>query len=217
MARFHDISLPITRDLIVYPDDPGIRIEPHSRIDDGDDANVTRLAFGSHTGTHVDAARHFFPGGQTVDEVPLDRLIGPAHVVHVAADVTAIGAAELRAAGVRDAERVLLRTRNAELLGRPGFQEDFAHLTEDGARYLLETGVVLVGIDYLSVEAYGAAEPVVHRALLAREVVIVEGLDLRAVPAGRYELLCLPLRLAGLDGAPVRAVLRSLEDGEGVP
>jgi arylformamidase len=215
MARFYDISLPVTRDLTVYPGDPGIRIEPHLRIEEGEDANVTRIAFGSHTGTHVDAARHFFADGQTVDELPLDRLVGPALVVDVAADVTAIGAAELRAAGVGAAKRVLLRTRNSELWDRPGFQEDFAHLTEEGARYLLDAGVELVGIDYLSVEAFDAEEPVVHRALLAREVVIVEGLDLRGVPAGRYELLCLPLRLAGLDGAPVRAVLRTMVDDDG--
>lgn len=213
MARFHDISLPITPDLVVYPGDPAIRFEPHARIEDGDDANVTRLALGSHTGTHVDAPRHFFPEGRTVDELPLERLVGPALVVEVAPGVRAIGAAELRAAGVADATRVLLRTGNAELLGRRGFEEDFAHLTEDGARYLLESGVELVGIDYLSVEAFDAPEPVVHRTLLENEVVIVEGLDLRSVPAGRYELLCLPLRLAGLDGAPVRAVLRALEEG----
>jgi arylformamidase len=214
MARFHDISLPITQDLMVYPDDPDIRIEPHSRIDDGDDANVTRLALGSHTGTHVDAARHFFPDGQAVDELPLDRLIGIAHVVHIDHDVTRIGADELRAAGVRDMKRVLLQTRNSELLGRSEFQEDFAYLTESGASYLVESGVELVGMDYLSVEAFDAEEPVAHRTLLGREVVIVEGLDLRSVAAGRYELMCLPLRLAGLDGAPVRAVLRSLGEEE---
>jgi arylformamidase len=214
MARFYDISLPITSDLTVYPDDPDIRIEPHSRIEDGEDANVTRLAFGTHTGTHVDAARHFFPDGQTVDQIPLGRLVGPAQVVAIADDVTAIGEAELRKAGVGGASRVLLRTRNSELLSRAEFQEDFAHLTEDGARYLVESGADLVGLDYLSVEAFEAEEPVVHKVLLGREVVIVEGLDLRAVPPGRYELLCLPLRLAGLDGSPVRAVLRT-PDGSG--
>jgi arylformamidase len=213
MGRFYDITLPITRELIVYPDDPEVSIEPHSRIDDGDDANVTRLAFGSHTGTHVDAARHFIPDGQSVDELPLDRLIGPVLVLHVPPDVTAVGADDLREAGLGGATRVLLRTRNAELLGRPEFQQDFAHLTGDAARYLVESGVELLGVDYLSVEAFDAEEPVVHRTLLEREVVILEGLDLREVPAGQYELICLPLRLAGLDGAPVRAVLRTRDAG----
>ncbi len=211
MARFYDISLPISDDLIVYPGDPEIEIRPHSRIADGDDANVTRLSFGSHTGTHVDAARHFFDDAQTVDQMPLDRLVGPAQVVRLPPEVRAIGEHELRAAGIAGAKRVLLRTGNEELLGRDTFREDFAHLTADGARYLLDAGVELVGIDYLSVEAPDAEEPVAHRTLLEREVVIVEGLDLREVPPGRYELICLPLRLAGLDGAPSRAVLRTLD------
>lgn len=211
MARFYDISLPISDDLIVYPGDPEIEIRPHSRIADGDDANVTRLSFGSHTGTHVDAARHFFDDAQTVDQMPLDRLVGPAQVVRLPPEVRAIGEHELRAAGIAGAKRVLLRTGNEELLGRDTFREDFAHLTADGARYLLDAGVELVGIDYLSVEAPDVEEPVAHRTLLEREVVIVEGLDLREVPPGRYELICLPLRLAGLDGAPSRAVLRTLD------
>jgi arylformamidase len=213
MARFHDISLPITRDLVIYPGDPELTIEPHSRVAEGDDANVTRLSFGSHTGTHVDAASHFIDGGQTVDQLPLDRLIGPAVVVQLPDDVKEIGAAELRDAGVRDERRVLLRTRNADLLGRGGFRKDFAHLTAEGARYLVDAGVELVGIDYLSVEAPDADEPVAHTTLLEREVVIVEGVDLRSVRPGRYDLICLPLRLAGLDGSPVRAVLRTLDEG----
>lgn len=213
MDRFYDISLPITGDLIVFPDDPAIELRPHSRIADGDDANVTRLTFGTHTGTHVDAARHFIDGAQAVDALPLSRLVGPARVVHLPDHVTAIGPAELRDAGIRDETRVLLRTRNAALLGKDDFDEGYAHLTGDGARFLVESGVELVGIDYLSVEAFDAEEPVAHHALLEREVVVVEGVDLREVPAGRYELICLPLRLAGLDGAPVRAVLRPLNEG----
>jgi arylformamidase len=215
MPRFYDISLPVTPALITYPGDPELRIEPYSRIADGDDANVTELAFGSHTGTHVDAARHFIEGGQPVDELPLDRLVGPVHVVHIGEEVHAIGQAELSGASLDGATRVLLRTRNSELWEDGEFREDFAYLTADGARYLLELGVELVGIDYLSVEAFESEDMPAHRALLEREVVILEGVDLRQVPAGRYELLCLPLKLAGLDGAPARAVLRTLDDGAG--
>jgi arylformamidase len=211
MARFYDITLPIVEGMLTYPDDPGVSVRPHSRIADGDDANVTALAFGSHTGTHVDAASHFVDGGQTVDRLPLERLVGPVLVVHMPANVTAMGPDELRGAGLDGATRVLLRTRNAALLNGDEFSEDFAYLTGDGARYLVDAGVELVGIDYLSVEAFDAEEPVAHRVLLEREVVILEGVDLREVPAGRYELLCLPLKLAGLDGAPVRAVLRTLD------
>ncbi len=212
MARFYDISLPITDDMIVFPDDPPVDVRPHSRIQDGDDANVTRLALGTHTGTHVDAASHFMDGAQTVDALPLARLIGPARVVRIPDEVKAIGPDELRDAGVGEDDRVLLRTRNGDLLGRDEFSEEFAYLTGAGAEFLVDSGVELVAIDYLSVEAFDAEEPVAHHKLLEREVVIVEGVDLREVPPGRYELICLPLRLAGLDGSPVRAVLRALGD-----
>jgi arylformamidase len=122
--------------------------------------------------------------------------------------ITAIGAEELRVAGVRDVDRVLLKTRNGELLDKDEFEEGFAHITGDGAQYLVEQGVRLVAIDYLSVEAFDADEPRAHQALLEKEIVVVEGVDLRQVPPGRYELLCLPLKVSGIDGAPLRAVLR---------
>jgi arylformamidase len=212
-AAIHDISLPISARLTTYPGDPPIEIRPHARIQAGDDANVTRLSFGSHTGTHVDAPHHFLDGGRRVDELALDVLIGPALVAAIPADVTAIGEAELRAAGVEREARVLLQTRNGELPREGEFRTDHAYLTGDGARFLLDAGVRLVGIDYLSVEAFDAPAAEVHRALLARDVIILEGLDLRGVAPGRYELLCLPLRLTGLDGAPARAVLRRQPGG----
>jgi arylformamidase len=212
MPRFYDITIPIHEEMILFPGNPETRIRPHERIADGDDANVTEISLGSHTGTHVDAARHFVEGGQPVDEIPLDRLVGPARVVEIPEEVISIGARELREAGIEGELRVLLRTRNATLLGGEEFSENFAHLTGEGAAYLLEAGVELVGIDYLSVEAFDAEEPEAHRILLGREVVVLEGLDLREVPAGRYELLCLPLRIRGIDGAPMRAVLRTVEE-----
>jgi arylformamidase len=211
MPRLYDITLEIAEDMIVYPGNPETRLRPHERISEGDEANVTAITLGSHTGTHVDAARHFVADGQTVDEIPLERLIGPAAVVSIPDDVTAIGERELREAGVGREKRVLLRTRNGSLLEDATFREDFAHLTPDGAGFLVASGVELVGIDYLSIEAFDAEEPEAHRLLLEREVVVLEGLDLREVPPGRYELLCLPMKIRGLDGAPVRAVLRSLD------
>jgi arylformamidase len=211
MDPLYDITLPIREDMITYPGSPPTRVEPHSRIARGDDANVTKLTFGSHTGTHVDAAHHFVDGGRTVDALPLDELIGPARVFRLPEQITAIGAAELRAAGVEDERRVLLKTRNSGLLGRGGFEEDFAHITADGADYLVQHGVRLIGIDYLSVEAFDVDEPAAHRALLERDVIIIEGIDLRDVEPGRYELICLPLKVAGIDGAPARTVLRSLD------
>jgi arylformamidase len=209
--RFYDISRPVRDGMIIFPDDPGVRFRAHSSIADGDEANVTKIEFGSHTGTHVDAPLHFLERGAPVDALPLDRLIGLARVAHIPKEVRAIDADRLRAAELDGATRVLLRTRNSDFWAGDEFREDFAYLTGDGARYLVDQGVELVGIDYLSVEEFGAEEMVAHRTLLDREVVVVEGLDLRGVPAGRYELFCLPIKLAGLDGAPARVVLRTID------
>ncbi|HWV58757.1 MAG TPA: cyclase family protein [Longimicrobiales bacterium] len=211
MPHFYDITLPITEDLVVYPGDPEIRLRPHSRIADGDPANVTSIAFGSHTGTHVDAPRHFFDEGRAVDELSLDVLIGPAVVLEIPRHVRSIGPEDLREAGYDGAGRLLLKTGNASLPHRREFVEEFAFLSEAAALFLVEAGVRLVGIDYLSVEAFDATHAPVHHVLLRAGVVILEGIDLRQVPAGEYELICLPLRLAGLDGSPVRAVLRAKE------
>jgi arylformamidase len=210
MARLYDVSLRITEDIVTYPGDPDVRFVPWSRIAEGDDANVTQLVIGSHTGTHLDAPHHFVDGARTVDELALAELIGPARVIEIPGDVRAIGAEELAAAGAAGATRLLLRTRNSALLGRSGFEESFAYVTASGADYLLRCGVRLVAIDYLSIEEFGAGRAVAHQRLLGAEVIVVEGVDLREVPAGEYELICLPLRLAGLDGSPVRAVLREI-------
>jgi arylformamidase len=211
MPRFHDISLPVSESTFTYPGDPEIRFTAHASIADGDDANVTRIAFGTHTGTHLDAPHHFIDGARKVDELALDTLIGPAVVVRIPDSVQAIGAEALRETGLDGAERVLLHTRNSAFLAEDEFREDFAYLTGDGAEYLVERGVRLVAIDYLSIEAFDGDGAPAHQALLGADVVVVEGVDLREVPPGEYELICLPLRLAGLDGSPVRAVLR----GEG--
>lgn len=212
MATIYDVSIPIRDSGLVYPGNPEIRIALQQSVARGDGANVSSVAFGSHTGTHVDAAKHFFDGARTVDELPLDVLMGPAVLLRFAEDVMAIGEAELRAHPLRHdltgAARVLLATRNSRLLqsGAP-FQRDYTYLAPDGAEYLVSLGVRLVGIDYLSIEQFHSGHHRTHRTLLQRDVVIVEGLSLDAVPPGRYELCCLPLRLAGLDGAPARAVL----------
>ena len=210
MTRTYDITLDIHEGMIAYPGNPPVGVRPHEQIADGAAANVTALAFGSHTGTHVDAARHFIDGGQPVEQLPLDILIGPATVLAVPEDVTAIDSDVLARAGLDGATRVLLRTRNSRLLREPAFREDFAYLTGDGAAFLVAGGVRLVGMDYLSIEAFDADEPRAHETLLHDEVIVVEGLDLNDMPAGRYELICLPLRVRGIDGAPARVVLREM-------
>jgi arylformamidase len=207
MSRIIDISLPIAAGGVVYPGNPEIRVEAQQAIARGDGANVSRLDFGSHTGTHVDAAKHFFDDGQTVDAMPLDRMMGPAIVLEFGNDVRAIGERELRGAGLRGHTRVLLKTRNSRLLDRAEFVRDYTYLDGDGADWLVSQGVVCVGIDYFSVEQFHSGHHRAHRALLGAEVAIIEGLYLASVAAGEYELVCLPLRIAGIDGAPARAVL----------
>ena len=207
MPRIYDISLPIEDGGLVYPGNPPIAITAQQAVARGAGANVSALALGSHTATHVDAAKHFFDDGQTVDALPLERMIGPAVVVAVADDVLAVTAEHLRAAPLAGHTRVLIRTRNSAYNTARDFRRDYTYLAPDGAEYLVDLGVELVGVDYLSVEQFRSGHHRTHRTLLAREVVIVEGLALAGVPVGEYQLICLPLRLAGLDGAPARAVL----------
>lgn len=203
----YDISVPVRTGGLVYPGNPEISIEPQQSISKGAGANVSSVSFGSHTGTHVDAAKHFFDDGQSVDEIRLDKLIGPALLIAFGDDVMSVGAAELRVKDLAEHTRVLLKTRNSALLSQSEFVRDYTFLAPDGAEYLISRGVELVGVDYLSIEQFHSGHHRTHRTLLERDVVIVEGLDLSAPPPGVYELVCLPLRLEGLDGAPARAVL----------
>ena len=203
----YDISVPVRTGGLVYPGNPEISIEPQQSISKGAGANVSSVSFGSHTGTHVDAAKHFFDDGQSVDEIRLDKLIGPALLLAFGDDVMSVGAAELRVKDLAEHTRVLLKTRNSALLSQSEFVRDYTFLAPDGAEYLISRGVELVGVDYLSIEQFHSGHHRTHRTLLERDVVIVEGLDLSAPPPGVYELVCLPLRLEGLDGAPARAVL----------
>jgi len=207
MSRIYDISTPVRNGGVVYPGNPEIQIQPQQAISRGAGANVSSVAFGSHTGTHVDAVRHFFDDGQTVDQIPLEHLIGPAILLAFPDDLMSVGPADLAQHDVGGHTRVLLRTRNSFFLDGPAFVKDYTYLAPDGAKYLVDCGVELVGIDYFSIEQFHSGHHRTHRALLERGVVIVEGLALREPPAGVYQLICLPLRLAGLDGAPARAVL----------
>jgi len=207
MSRIHDISVPVKTGGLVYPGNPEIAIELQQAVARGAGANVSAIRFGSHTGTHVDAARHFFDDGEPVDKIDLDTLIGPALVIAFDETLMAVEAADLETHDLKGHTRVLLRTRNSTFLSDPEFHRDYTFLAPSGAEYLVAKGVKLVGIDYLSIEQFHSGHHRTHRTLLAKNVVIVEGLNLRDVTAGEYELVCLPLRLEGLDGAPARAVL----------
>lgn len=191
----------------VYPGEPQPVFEPSKQVSRGDDANVTLITFGSHTGTHIDAPRHFLDGRESVDQLPLDALVGPALVVELPA-AHEIGAADLQSLGIGEGtERLLIKTRNSLFLADDRFHADYAYLNVEAARWLVARGVRLVAIDYLSVEKMHAERYEVHETLLGAGVVIVEGVDLRQVVPNPYFLVCLPLRIEGCDGAPARAVL----------
>ena len=191
----------------MYPGNPEIRVEAHSELTKGASSNVSRISFGSHTGTHVDAPRHFFEAGSTVDRLPLDALIGPAMVVVFPDEVMSVTAELLRPHSLDGVERLLIRTRNSGFVREREFHRDFTFVAPDAADHLSAAGIKLVGVDYLSVEQFRSGHHRTHRTLLERGIVIVEGLDLSGIEAGQYVFTCLPLRLEGLDGAPARAVL----------
>jgi arylformamidase len=204
----YDISLSVSESLVVWPGDPPISVTQVSHLDRGDHATISCLEMGVHTGTHVDAPAHFVRGGAGVDTLDLGALVGLALVAEVrdADMITADVLAEL--AIPLGAERVLFRTRNSNLWaqGQPEFDENFVAISEDGARWLVGRGIRLVGVDYLSVAPFGASVPT-HTMLLQAGVVVVEGLNLRGIRPGMYQLVCLPLKIEGADGAPARAIL----------
>ena len=205
----YDISLTISPTLPTWPGDPGIELEQVESMDKGANANVTRMNMGVHTGTHVDAPHHFLNDGRTVEQLPLDVLTGPCYVLQLPDGVEAITSEVLRRSEITpDMKRILFGTRNSHLWakGETQFQTDYIAITEDGAEWLVEHGVQLVGVDYLSVAPYEESAPT-HEILLKAGVVVVEGLNLSKVMRGFYELYCLPLKIAGSDGAPARAIL----------
>ncbi len=209
-----DISIGLSPDLPVWPGDPPVVLDRISSMQAGETANLSRFASGVHVGTHVDAPLHFIDDGRPIEELPLDALVGEARLVSFP-DIDLIDEATLAKADIPPGtERLLFKTRNGRLWPPEveGFQRDFVGVEESGARWLVERGVKLVGVDYLSVAPWAAPVPT-HRVLLGAGVVIVEGLDLRHVEPGRYTLYCLPLKLLGSEGAPARAVLARTERG----
>jgi len=215
MPTYYDVTVALFNDLPTYPGDPGVKIENFRSIAKGDSANVSVVSFGAHSGTHVDAPAHFIKGGETVENLPFESLIGEALVVEVPDDVVVIDEAFVKRNVPPGTERVLFETRNSAFWSEfpRVFHTDFTHLNLGAATWLRDQGAKLIGVDYLSIERFKSGNHEVHLALLSKDVVILEGLNLFAVPAGRYELFCLPLRLRSElgDGAPARAVLRTLD------
>jgi arylformamidase len=208
--RVYDISLTITPELPTWPGDTPISVERVEKIEDGDISNLTRIELSAHVGTHVDAPFHFLGGdAETVEKLPLNVLIGRAYVLHLDDEVSLITKKVLQNMAIPPRiRRLLIRTRNSLLWQREynDFRKDFVGISEDGAQYILDRGIKLIGVDYLSVAPFDQVTPT-HKTFLSAGVVIVEGLDLSQVPQGRYNLYCLPIKLGGSDGAPARAIL----------
>lgn len=213
--RIYDVSVRLSETTPTYPGDPGIEIRSWKSLAEGDSANVSLLHMGAHSGTHVDAPAHFIEGAGRVESLSLETLIGEAQVVAVPEAITVIDAGFAAVHCQPGRERILFKTRNSNFWSgeNPIFHTDFTHIDLSAAEYLVSKGVKLVGIDYLSIERFKSEMHEIHLALLSKGIVILEGLDLREVAAGIYELICLPLRISGGsgDGSPVRAVLRSLK------
>lgn len=207
MGRIIDISVPVYTGMVFYPGDSAVTIALGKQIANGDVANLSNISLGSHTGTHVDAPHHFVDGENTVDNLDLEAMVGPARVLDLTGVSKAITREALVEAGCAGARRVLFKTRNSELWSLDDFSRDFVYLMDDGADYLVEQGVVLAGNDYLSIEHYHSETHYVHETLLKAGTIILEGVDLTGVEPGDYELVCLPLKIRGGDGAPARAVL----------
>jgi arylformamidase len=205
--KFIDVSVPLDERLPNYPGNAPLDLEPVKRLARGDSSNVSTLRISAHGGTHVDAPRHFYDDGGGVEALPLELLCGPARVVEVSSRA-AITADDLAGLDLSGAARLLIKTSNSRLWGDATFHADYVGVGESAARYLVERGVKVVGVDYLSVEPFKTPGAPTHHILLGAGTIVIEGLNLRDVEPGAYEMFCLPLCLVGSDGAPARVVLR---------
>ncbi len=209
MAIF-DISIGIDENLPLWPGDPELRLHWAANIEQGDLVNLTELSMGIHTGTHIDAPLHFLPNGKPIDSLSLNVFVGEAQVVAIPQDVNLITVDILQDVCEINAARILFKTKNSQLWETSKFQQDYVALEASAAQWLVDQGVQLVGIDYLSIAPFKDPAPT-HETLLNNDVVIVESLDLRLVKPGIYTLICLPLKLVGREAAPARAILLSPE------
>lgn len=204
--KYYDISMDFTEGMVVYPGDPAVEITEASSIKKGDLCNVSTITFGSHTGTHIDAPRHFYDDGLTVDRLPLDYFIGKAKILEIM-DRDFVTEADLKCFDIDKGDIILLKTKNSVMKQTDVFDTGFAYLAPDGAEYLCRRGIKTLGIDYLSVEKFQFDVPDAHYLLLKHNIVIIEGLVLKDVQQGEYELVALPIKITNGNGSPVRAVL----------
>ncbi|MEK7574678.1 MAG: cyclase family protein [Patescibacteria group bacterium] len=205
--KIFDISLLLNNETVVYPGNVPLSVEMHHAMPEHA-THLSKIIMGSHTGTHVDAPSHAVQGASSLDQIPLETFVGPCRVLDCTESVGSVKIAELKKAGVKKGERILVKTQNS-LKGFEKFRDDYIYLDGDAADYLAELGITLFGIDYFSVKQRGSKDQRPHTSLLSKNIPIIEGLDLSKVPAGDYTLLCLPLKFTGIDGAPARTILVS--------
>ena len=202
-----DVSVPIDGNLPTYPGNVPFSLEPTKRISSGDSSNVSAVHMSVHSGTHVDAPRHFFDHAPGVDALPLEMLMGRTRVVEVTSR-RGIGPDDLSSVDLSEELRLLIKTHNSRFWGSAEFQTGYVGVTDAGARHLIEHGIKVLGVDYLSVEEFKKPGAPAHHVLLGGGTIVIEGLNLRDVEPGVYDMYCLPLRIVGADGAPARVVLR---------
>jgi arylformamidase len=202
-----DVTVPLDASLPSYPGNTPFSIEAVKRIARGDSSNLSTLHMSAHSGTHVDAPRHFFDDGMGTEALPLEMMLGRTRVVEISSR-SGIGAEQLTGLDLSDDVRILFKTSNSRLWGSPEFHTDYVGVTGSGAEYLIAHGIKVVGVDYLSVEAFKTPGAPAHHVLLGGGAIVIEGLNLRDVDPGIYDMICLPLRVVGADGAPARVLLR---------
>ncbi len=208
--KWLDVTLMVREGMLNWPSNPSPRIDLHKSLENGDKANVSVLRLCVHTGTHVDAPGHSMTGQPTADQLMLNKMIGPVRVFDLPG-IKSIGPEDLVKLDWDGVERVLFRTDNTNLLGMSEFVPDYVYIEPEAARFLVAKRIMLVGIDYFSVEKYRADNPLTHKILLEAGVITIEGLDLRSIAPGDYQLLCLPLKIKTPDGAPARVLLSKVQ------
>jgi len=210
MKNTYDISVLLHKNLPVWPGGTELNIFKSSEMSNGEICNVTELQIGGHTGTHLDAPLHFIENGKEINDIPLDNLIGACNVIYLP-KIKKIYKKDLLAANIpRDCKRLIIKTDNSNLWNNLDheFYIDYVALSKDAAKHIVDIGIELIGIDYLSISAFNDPPEIVHQILLKEEIVILEGVDLRAIEAGAYELICLPIKVDNADGIMCRAILR---------
>jgi arylformamidase len=207
MSRtYFDITQTITPEIIVYPGDPAVKIEQTMSIAHGNIVNLSSIAMGTHTGTHVDAPSHFYDQGLTIPELPLEFLLGPAKVFEFQ-EQSVISKSDLQSCHIQRADRVLLKTKNSALLAKPEFDPTYTYVAPEAAEYLADIGIRTLGFDYLTIDPYGSLEFKAHYTLLGHDIIIIEGLNLSGITPGEYQMVALPLKLQNGNGSPARVVL----------